>query len=869
MRILFLLLLTLGIQSTSLAQIYDPVKWTSSLENLGGDQYLLIHKAEIEAGWSVYSQYLESDEGPVATLVSYDEDSHFELIGENEELGNKKEGFDDIFEMNVTKYYDHVMLRQKIKLVEEKAISGYVNFMCCDATKCLPPTDYEFVLHPSEKKTIKSDDGSASLSKPEHVAPSQSEVASVTSEPAVKEENVVSDQVDKAMSEPIASKEDVIDPFEEVSNQGSGNLLDPVKWSYAVDLNSKKAIISGVIDDGWHIYSNTINPDDGPIPTEIYLNEELIEIEESAEEVITGFDDIFEVEITKLKKKVELTFDFPDTQEPIQGEVVYMACDKSKCIMPEPAQFTLDPVKGTIGLSAMLQVDDANKALASALYTLDPVRVEEPIGACEDVKTEVVAERGLWGIFSLGFFGGLLALLTPCVFPMIPLTVSFFTKGSENKSKGLSKAVLYGFFILLIYLLLSVPFHLMDSINPGILNDISTNVVLNLVFFAVFLFFAFSFFGFYEITMPSSWSNRASSAEGIGGTIGIFFMALTLALVSFSCTGPILGTLLAGALTSDGGATQLTAGMGGFGLALALPFAVFAAFPGLMGSIPKSGGWLNTVKVVLGFLELGLAFKFLSNADLVKRWGLLKIEPFLIIEILIFAGLALYLFGKIKFPHDSPLKKLSFGRITLGVLSAAFAIYLASGFRVNQETNTFQSLTLLSGLAPPVGYSWMFPNKCPNDLDCFKDLESGMTYAQKVNKPVMIDFTGHACVNCRRMEEHVWPKEEVIDHLKNNYVLISLYVDERIELPEEEQLIVESKTGRTQKLRTVGNKWTHFQTEYFNNNSQPYYVLLSPEGDLLNAPVGYMPDAEEYAAFLDCGLGNFEASSGKGSLGSN
>lgn len=306
--------------------------------------------------------------------------------------------------------------------------------------------------------------------------------------------------------------------------------------------------------------------------------------------------------------------------------------------------------------------------------------------------------------FWAGILGGLLALLTPCVFPMIPLTVSFFTKKSDdgsNSSKGISKALLYGFFILAVYLILSVPFHLLDSVNPDILNEISTNVWLNVIFFIIFIFFAFSFFGYYELTLPASWTNKTTQGESVGGILGIFFMALTLAIVSFSCTGPILGSLLAGSLSADGGAWQLTAGMGGFGVALGLPFALFAMFPNMMNSLPKSGGWLNTTKVILGFLELALAFKFLSNADLVKHWGILKIEVFLGLWIIIFAGLALYLLGKIKFPHDSPIKKLSFFRISSGILVAAFVIYLASGFRVNKETNTFTSLTLLSGLAPP------------------------------------------------------------------------------------------------------------------------------------------------------------------------
>jgi thiol:disulfide interchange protein DsbD len=336
-------------------------------------------------------------------------------------------------------------------------------------------------------------------------------------------------------------------------------------------------------------------------------------------------------------------------------------------------------------------------------------------------------------------------------------------------------------------------------------------------------------------------------------------MALTLSIVSFSCTGPILGSLLAGSLSAEGGAWQLTAGMGGFGVALGLPFALFALFPNMLKALPKSGGWLNTTKVVLGFFELALAFKFLSNADLVKHWGFLTIEIFLGIWIIVFAGLAIYIFGKLKFPHDSPIKKLSFFRVSSGVLVSAFVIYLASGFRVNKDTQTFTPLTLLSGLAPPVGYSFIYPNDCPNNFECFKDLKEGVAYAQKVNKPILLDFTGYACVNCRKMEEHVWPKASIKSYFENDYVLISLYVDDKKELPETQKLTVERLGGGARVLENYGHKWAHFQTQFFQSNSQPYYVLLSPDGkNVLNPPVGYTPDEEDYKVFLDCGLEAFD-----------
>ena len=547
----------------------------------------------------------------------------------------------------------------------------------------------------------------------------------------------------------------------------------------------------------------------------------------------------------------------------IKGSLVFMTCDDERCLAPIDVsfEFNLSSTGASIGKETIIdnvEINDEDTNII--LYGLSPSDITKSDLNCENeyisVVGDVKGEKSLWNIFVLGFLGGLLALLTPCVFPMIPLTVSFFTKkNDQKKNSGISKAILYGFFILAVYLILSIPFHLLDSVNPDILNEISTNVWLNVIFFLIFLIFAFSFFGYFELTLPASWTNKTTQGENTGGILGIFFMALTLALVSFSCTGPILGSLLAGSLTADGGAWQLTAGMGGFGLALGLPFALFAMFPNMLNALPKSGGWLNTVKVVLGFLELALAFKFLSNADLVKHWGILKIEIFLGLWIIIFAGLTLYIFAKIKFPHDSPVKKLSFFRISSGILVAAFTVYLVSGFRINKDTNTYTPLTLLSGLAPPVGYSFLFPKDCPNNLECFKDLKTGIAYAQKVNKPIMLDFTGYACVNCRKMEEHVWPDKTIDSYLRNDFVLISLYVDDKKELPQDQQIEVNRINGGTRKLENYGHKWANFQTQFFQTNSQPYYVLMSPDGtQILNQPIAYTPDEEDYAQFLQCGL---------------
>lgn len=812
------------------AQMLDPVSWEFTYDDLGNNEYELIFQATMDEGWTVYSQHT-SDEGPVPTSITYLESEGIEILGDNEESGKKKEGYDDYFEIDVTKFLsgEPFTIRQKIKVAEPgKKLSGFLTYMTCDDKRCLPPTDEDFAF------SFGSGFGDISVE--------ESAVMSLAGE---KDEDYES----------------------------------PVSWS--VDLEQKDGEnyllkFNADIDEGWNVYSQ-FTSNDGPEPTYIgFDDEELVEkIGEGKEEGHRkeGPDPLFEnVIVVKFLAdqpfKITQEIAVKDKSKEIRGYLNFMTCDDSHCLPPEDFDFIIYPDKNKIisGQAASKIIygeadADVSTDVLAVPGELNQVDNNNPEGSCGPVLKEEKS-KSIWGIFVLGFLGGLIALLTPCVFPMIPLTVSFFTKSSGDKKKGIMNALLYGFFIFLVYLILSVPFHVLDNVTSGVLNEISTNVWLNIGFFLVFLFFAFSFFGYYELTLPDSWTNKASSAEGIGGAIGIFFMALTLALVSFSCTGPILGTLLVGALSSNGGAWQLTSGMGGFGLALAIPFAIFAAFPTWLNSLPKSGGWLNTVKVVLGFLELALALKFLSNADLVKHWGLLKIEPFLILWILIFLALGIYLFGKIKFPHDSPIKKLSFLRVSTGVLAIAFAIYLASGFRYNEESGTFTSLKLLSGLAPPAGYSWIYPKECPNNLDCYKDLEEGWSHARDNNKPILIDFTGYACVNCRKMEEHVWPTNEVKGYLKDDYVLISLYVDDKESLDEEQQITVEYPGGKIKKLKTVGNKWEYIQAKYFNTNSQPYYVLLSPDGTLLNQPVAYTPDVEEYANFLKCGVEIFNKKNG-------
>ncbi|MEJ8818405.1 protein-disulfide reductase DsbD family protein [Lacibacter sp. H407] len=491
--------------------------------------------------------------------------------------------------------------------------------------------------------------------------------------------------------------------------------------------------------------------------------------------------------------------------------------------------------------------------LQTARIKINSIDLNNTVNDCGDEGTE---GKSLWGIFLLGLVGGFIALLTPCVFPLIPLTVSFFTKRSGSRAKGIRNAMIYGFFIFLIYILLSLPFHLLDQTDPEILNNISTNVWLNIIFFIIFVVFAISFFGYFEISLPGNIANRADSKSSVGSTLGIFFMALTLAIVSFSCTGPILGSLLAGALTKDGGAMQLSFGMGGFGLGLALPFALFAMFPNWLQSLPKSGGWLNTVKVVLGFLELAMAVKFLSNADLVKQWHLLPREVFLGIWLVIAILLVLYLLGLIRFPHDDKKVKIGGIRWTFIVLFAAAAIYIAPGV-----TNTkWANLKLISGFPPPLCYSmYEHPVNCETSLEPLRDYEEALELAKQQNKPLLIDFTGWACVNCRRMEENVWTNPEVLDLMKNKFVVVSLYVDERKVLPSAQQQTVATKTGAMKEIVTVGDKWATFQSENFDAVAQPQYAILGLDEAALTKTKGYTASPAEFKLWLECGLSAFKS----------
>jgi len=633
-----------------------------------------------------------------------------------------------------------------------------------------------------------------------------------------------------------------------------GYSQDPITFETKVKKiseNTFELVTTANIQNKWRLYSQNLLSG-GAIPTEFIFDNKSQSIkligDVSESQSITKFDPIFQIEQSYFENQSTFTqlIETNKIIDNIPAVIAYQACDDVVCIFRE-ANLIFNFDGSTLAIENVDLTSDIyenNNALAIDLKNT------ELLSTIND--SSALTSNSYINLFILGFIGGLLALLTPCVFPMIPLTVSFFT---SNKSEQNSKfnAIIYGLFIVGIYLSLSIPFHFLDSIDPEILNSISTNAGLNIFFFVVFILFAFSFFGFYEITIPSKWVNSIDSkSNSIGGYIGVFFMALTLVLVSFSCTGPILGSLLVGSISSQGGAIQLTIGMLGFGVALALPFTIFALFPNLLTTLPKSGRWMNTFKVILGFLELGFAFKFLSNADLVEHWGILKREVFIGIWVLISFSLSLYLLGLYKFPHESKNVVTSKFNLILGFFVLGFSVYLFPALLQNGSDKA----RMLSGFTPPAFYSiYSKSNDCPLGFTCFKDFDSGLSYAKSQNKPILLDFTGWACVNCRRIEENVWTDPEVYSLINDNFVLISLYVDDRKELDVKDFITLKYKSGKEKIIKTVGDKGATFQAINFKSASQPYYVLLDNNLRILNKPIQYT-SKDKYLNWLKEGLSN-------------
>jgi cytochrome c biogenesis protein CcdA/thioredoxin-related protein len=598
-------------------------------------------------------------------------------------------------------------------------------------------------------------------------------------------------------------------------------------------------IFSGTIKGDWQVYS----------PNQTLLEVKTTELKFADSSIMQEGDFVLEGTPKQINSVI-----FENTKVSVyEGAVQWKTVIKINGTVPAKLQGTLFYTYGKndeyYPSTVVPFVTAMEGGVEAASIKIPSIDINKPVNNCGDEGTK---NKSLIAIFFLGLLGGLIALLTPCVFPMIPVTVTFFTKKSTDRKKGITNAVLYGLFIFLIYILITLPFHVAGkAISPEIFNNISTNVWLNLIFFAVFVFFALSFFGLFEIGLPAGLANKMDSKSGLGNIGGIFFMAATLAIVSFSCTGPILGTLLVG--VADQGAWPLTVGAAGFGIALGLPFALFAMFPHWLQSLPKSGGWMTDVKVVLGFLELALAVKFLSNADLVKQWGLLKREIFIGLWVVIGLLTVLYLLGKLRIGHSSPVKKFSFVRIAFIVLFASITIYLAPGL-----TNTkWARLKLISGFPPPKSYSIYKTDKSKFE-PIHNDYSGALKLAMEQHKPVLIDFTGWACVNCRRMEEKVWPDAIVDSLMRNEFIVVSLYVDEKKKLPLAEQTVEKLSNGTDKSIVSVGDKWSTFQIENFGATSQPQYAIISPGQIALTRTKYYTPDPEEFIKWLECGLEAFK-----------
>ncbi|NHM07376.1 thiol:disulfide interchange protein [Flavobacterium sp. CYK-4] len=649
-------------------------------------------------------------------------------------------------------------------------------------------------------------------------------------------------------------------------------ILQPVKWSSKTQKKSATNVVlifDATIEKEWHVYSQ-FTDEGGSLPMELTFKDQQgnysLVGKTKERNTKTGFNEVFGVNETYFEGKIHFEQEIKVTNpklKKIEVAVDYQACKASCVNLVEKFKFTLPEMTTEETAIIPTAVDTTTIDTAKVVATAAEVK-ETPAPKTEIAATAEKTPLGLWSIFFIAFLSGFAALLTPCVFPLIPMTVSFFTKQSKTKAAGIRNAIIYGISIIVIYVVLG---SLVTAIfGADALNALATNVWFNVIFFLLLVFFAASFLGAFEIMLPNSWANKVDRQADRGGIIGILFMALALAIVSFSCTGPIVGTLLFEA-ASRGGIGPIV-GMLGFSTALALPFMLFAMFPGWLQSLPKSGGWLNTVKVFLGFLELALAFKFLSNADLVLQLHLLEREVFLAIWIAIFGALALYLFGKISTPHDSPLTHISVGRLLTGLLVLSFTVYMIPGL-------WGAPLRLINAFPPPMEYSESpfgvggssaakseaaLPEGAvsgPHGITVFNDYDKGLAYAKSVNKPIMLDFTGYACVNCRKMENNVWVEAPILSILKNEVVLISLYVDDKRTLPEHEQTVSKA-TGA--EIETVGDKWTDFMITNYKTNTQPLYVLTDLQGNNLNpqTPTMSYTSFQEYESWLRAGLANFK-----------
>lgn len=649
----------------------------------------------------------------------------------------------------------------------------------------------------------------------------------------------------------------------------NAKIENPVQWSYRSDKISDKEfdlVISAKIEKGWHVYSQFIG-DGGPIPTSFKFTPSAdYKLKGKVSELpnaVTAFDKNFDMQIAWHKDKVDfrqrIVLSSPQTT--VSGMLEFMVCNDQKCLPPTEVEFKIQ-VKGGITTSAsLLPLNDTltNKDadLTATVTQVAPAREVLKSGTAKENNTS----GSLWGIFLAGFIGGLAAFFMPCIYPMIPLTVSFFTKKSGSRAKGIQSAIIYGVSIILVYVALGLLITLIFGASA--LNEAASSATFNLLFFVALIIFGISFLGAFEITLPSSLVNKMDEKSNQNGFIGLFFMAFTLALVSFSCTGPIIGTLLVDAV-SKGSYLGPAIGMLGFSSALAIPFTLFAIFPSWLKEMPKSGGWLNTVKVSLGFLEIALAFKFLSNVDLAYHWNIFNRDIFLVIWIVVFGFWGLYLIGKIRLSHDNEVGFLSLPRLFFSMFVLGFTIYMVPGLwgaplkplsawlppQTTQDFDLYTNKISVANNTETSGKKYANLFHAPHELDAFYDYEEGLAYAKSINKPILIDFTGWSCVNCRKMEASVWSDKQVLKTLKEDYVLISLYVDDKSELPEQEKY-TSSFSGKN--IKTIGQKWSDFQASTFGTNSQPYYVIAGHNGKPLVSPQAFNLDINNYINFLSSG----------------
>ena len=784
----------------------DKVSWKFSLEQNGCEATIVVKVTCVEH-WHVYAANLPEASFLLPTEVEPDKSSNYEVIGKV--IEPKPEFFhDEAADEDIYQHSKSFTLKRKIKITsaEDFTLKGRFSFQTCDESHCLPPYDTDFSL---------------------------------------KVKGCGTDEKKGAVFENLEGAKDEVGSLEFPE--------DKVDWKFNVEQDGCNAFLVAEVtcEEHWHV--SAANLPEGSLQGETWLEptvstnfklvDKLTETEPEFFHDEAADEDIYQHSKTfTLKQKIEITSkeDFV-----LKGKYGFTTCNEEGfCLAPHSADFEVE-VKGCA----------------------DAVAAESAVASDDDEKEEKLSDMSIWTIFFLSFGAGFAALLTPCVFPMIPMTVSFFTKQSKSKAQGIRNATFYGICIIGIYVILGT---LVTWIfGASILNWLSTQWWFNMAFFILLVVFAVSFMGAFEITLPSSWVNKADKASDKGGLVGIFFMALVLALVSFSCTGPIVGTLLVEA--ADIGGIAPVIGMLGFSTALALPFALFAAFPGWLNTMPKSGGWLTSVKVFLGFLELALAFKFLSNADLAVQAHLLEREMFLAIWIAVFGVLAMYLFGFIQLPHDGPVGNLSVGRALLGTTVVVFVVYMIPGL-------WGAPLKLINAFPPPMHYSESplgvgksgvgggsgaaehgpeGTHMGAQNLWLFHDLDKAQAYAKKVGKPLFIDFTGHNCVNCRKMEQSVWGETGVIEKLRDDVVIVSLYVDEDIDLPIEEQVEVELAPGKMKKLKTVGDKWAYTQIKRYKITAQPYYRMLGPNGeDLTNGAASYKDHSnpKDFEAWVSEGI---------------